>query len=103
MEDQILEFGIRFARTPTHSADLYPYEHLHKDQKRIIALYWKKISSAAAPVIFEAEIKMADIWRDNKKFEDCVCSPMDIRCFKGLAERSRDSTPKYGNKYKDSL
>lgn len=103
LTDQILEFDIKFATTPTHSADLHPYEHLHKDQKRLIAPYRKKISSSAAAVVLDAEMQMADIWRNNKEFEDCVKFRMDIRYFKALAERSRTSTPAYGNHYKDSL
>jgi hypothetical protein len=103
LADQILEFNIKFRDTPHNLPDLHPYEHLHKDQKRIIKEYRKSVRSAAAAVQLEAEMQMIKIWCDNTEFNFEVRKRMHLSYFKGLAKRSRDSTPKYGNRYKDSL
>jgi hypothetical protein len=46
---------------------------------------------------------MKAIWQDNKDFTNKVRWRMSIRYFQGLAKRSKESDPLYGNRYKDSL
>lgn len=61
LQDQIDELSINFAIILIYSADLHPYEHLYKDQKRLINPYRKIVRSAAALVVKDAEMQMAAI------------------------------------------
>lgn len=103
MADLIHEFDIKFIDTPANSPDLQPIEHLHKDQKDLLFDFRRHVTSAAGAVQLEAENRMKGIWQHNRDFDDQVKWRMSIDYFKGLADRAKNSTPKYGNRYKDSL
>jgi hypothetical protein len=59
-------------------------------------------TSAAAAVRLYAERGMIRVWRDSATFETKVKERYSIRYFKGLAQRSKDATPSYSNRDKDS-
>jgi hypothetical protein len=103
LADQIQEFDIKFVDTPANSPDLHPIEHLHKDQKKELERLRMCTTSAAAAVRLYAEREMIRVWRDSATFEAKVQERFSIRYFKGLAQRSKDATPSYSNRYKDSL
>jgi hypothetical protein len=103
LTDQIYEFNIKFLDTPANSPDLHPIESLHKDQKREIADFRFKVISTTAAVQARAENEMIRIWQRSPIFDAEVQKKFAISYFKGLAQRSKDSEPAYGNRYKDSI
>lgn len=61
------------------------------------------VTSAAQAVQATAEREMLRVWQYCPDFNKKVEERFQISYWKGLAQRSKDSVPAYGNRYKDSI
>lgn len=103
MDPLIRRLQIMFLDMPANSPDLHPIEHLHKDEKQELEDYRSITRSQSKASRAEVDREIEWVWCQSTNFNDKMAQKADISYYKGLASRSKASTPAYSNRYKDSL